>query len=121
MGDPKTNKHKIRMFGEDGATRDTNKGKLDFEGFLSPIVLERYAKYMDEHRKQTDGKLRESDNWQKGMPKPVYMKSMWRHFMDIWMEHRGYKSRDGMEDALCGMLFNAMGYLYELEKEKRNV
>ena len=119
MGDPK--KSKIRTFGKEGATRDTNMGKLDFEGFLSPIVLKRYAEYMDKHREQADGKLRDSDNWQKGMPKKVYMKSGWRHFFDWWMEHRGYESRDGIEDALCGLLFNAQGYLHELLMEKRKV
>ena len=100
-----------------GATRDEEKDKLDYEGFLSPIVLERYAQYMHKHRYQADGKLRDSDNWQKGIPKDVYMKSLWRHFMDLWTEHRGGKSRDGIEDALCGILFNVMGYLYEHLKE----
>ena len=66
-----------------GATRDVDNDKLDFEGFLSPTVLIRYAEYMHTHRKQSDGALRDSDNWQKGIPKEVYMKSMWRHFMDV--------------------------------------
>jgi hypothetical protein len=62
---------------ETGATRNPEEGKLDYEGFLSPLVLECYAKYMHEHRLQSDGKLRDSDNWQKGIPKEVYMKSGW--------------------------------------------
>jgi len=104
-----------------GATRDTDKGKPDYEGFLSPIVLKAFGEYMDKHRKQSDGKLRESDNWQKGIPKDVYIKSMWRHFMDIWLEHRGYKSRDGLKEALNGLLFNVMGFYYEyLKEELRN-
>jgi len=106
---------KIREF-KTGATRDTNEGKYDLEGFLSPIVLQRFAEYMHFHRQQTDGKLRASDNWQKGMSKEVYMKSLTRHFMDLWLEHRGYKSREGKEKALCGILFNTMGYLYEILK-----
>jgi len=44
------------------------------------------------------------------------MKSLLRHVMDLWLEHRGYKSRDGIEDALCGIIFNSMGYLYEIVK-----
>jgi hypothetical protein len=34
--------------------------------------------------------------------------------------HRGYEGRETMEDALCGVLFNVMGYIHELEKEKLN-
>ena len=103
-----------------GATRDDDDGKLDYEGFLSPIVLVRYAEYMDRHRVQADGELRASDNWQRGITKPAYAKSLWRHFMDFFLEHRGYQSREGMEDALCAIIFNASGYLHELLKERLN-
>ena len=113
----KEKEKKIREF-KSGATRDTNKDKLDYEGFLNPLVLEIFAKYMHKHRIQPDGNLRDSDNWQKGMPKEVYIKSAWRHFMDWWMEHRGHESRDGLEAALCGILFNTMGYMLELLKEE---
>ena len=108
---------KIRKF-KTGATRDTEIGKLDYEGFLSPIVLKAYAEYMNKHRKQSDGQLRNSDNWQQGIPKDAYIKSLWRHMMDLWLEHRGYKSRDGKKDALMGILFNTMGYTLELLKEE---
>lgn len=103
-----------------GATRDTDIGKYDFEGFYNPLVIKRFGQYMDKHRKQADGRLRDSDNWQKGIPKDAYIKSAWRHFMDWWMEHRGYKSREGIEDALCALLFNVQGYLYEILKEQEN-
>ena len=109
---------KIRTF-ESGATRDTDEGKYDYEGFLSPLVLERYAEYMHKHRVQADGKLREADNWQKGIPKDAYMKSAFRHFMDWWKEHRGLKSREGIEDALMALLFNVMGYAHAILKEKK--
>lgn len=107
----------MRVF-KTGATRDSEDNKLDYEGFLSPIVLERYAEYLHKHRKQADGKMRSADNWQEGIPKDVYMKSLWRHFMDLWKEHRGYKGRDGIEDALCAVMFNTMGYLFEHLKNK---
>jgi len=100
-----------------GATRNTDIDKYDYEGFLSPIVLERFAAYMHKHRKQSDGGLRPSDNWQKGIPLDEYMKSGLRHVMDWWLEHRGFKSREGLEDALCGVIFNGLGYLYEILKE----
>jgi len=106
----------MRKF-DSGATRDTDEEKLDFEGFLSPTVLESFARYMHKNRIQSDGKLRDSDNWQKGIPKDAYMKSAWRHFMDWWMEHRNKTSREGIEDALCGLLFNTMGYLHEYLKQ----
>lgn len=99
----------MRKFGT-GATRDTNDGKLDYEGFLSPAALERYAQYMHQHRLQSDGTLRDSDNWQKGMPRDVYMKSAWRHFMAWWTSHR-LGARD--EEAMCALLFNVFGYLHE--------
>lgn len=99
-----------------GATRDTDEGKSDFEGFLCPLVIDRFGEYMNKHRKQADGKLRDSDNWQKGIPKDAYIKSMWRHFLDLWKEHRGYKSREGLEDALMAIMFNVMGYAHEVLK-----
>jgi hypothetical protein len=103
----------VRQF-ETGATRNSEEGKYDYEGFLSPLVVERFAEYMHKHRVQADGKLRDSDNWQKGMPRDAYMKSGYRHFFDWWKEHRGHASREGLEDALCALLFNVQGYLHEV-------
>lgn len=100
----------MRKFGS-GATRDDETNKLDYEGFLSPIVLQRFARYMHQHRIQADGNLRDSDNWQKGMPRDAYMKSAWRHFMAWWSAHRNGQND---EEALCALLFNTMGYLYEV-------
>lgn len=102
----------MRKF-DTGATRDTDENKLDYEGFLSPLSLERFAEYMNENRIQADGQLRCSDNWQKGIPKDAYMKSAFRHFMAWWKEHRGYKTTDGIEKNMCGLIFNVMGYLHE--------
>ena len=101
-----------------GATRDTDDTKLDYEGFLSPVVLERYARYMHKNRQTAEG-LRDSDNWQDGIPTKVYIKSAWRHFMDLWLHHRGRggMAREDLEDALCGVLFNIMGYLFEVLRE----
>ncbi len=114
----------MRTF-DTGATRDGEEGKLDFEGFLSPLALDAYARYMHQHRKQADGALRDSDNWQKGIPLPVYMKSLWRHFFFVWRLHRApgawsSEAREVMIEALCAMLFNTFGYLHEflLEAER---
>ncbi len=101
---------------ETGATRDEDDSKLDYEGFLDPIVLERFAEYMHKHRVQADGSLRDSDNWQKGIPLDAYMKSMFRHFIDVWIEHRRQIDQDYQIEALCALLFNVQGYLHELLK-----
>jgi hypothetical protein len=117
----------VRKF-DTGATRDTDNGKPDYEGFISPLVVERYGEYMHEHRIQSDGTLRDSDNWQKGIPKNEYAKSLWRHHQDHWMLHRGYipdncppcsNPRRAQEELLCAIIFNASGYLHELIKDRR--
>jgi len=108
-----------RVF-ESGASRNSDTGKLDYEGFLSPIALKAYAEYMDSHRKLEDGSLRDSDNWQKGIPVDAYMKSMWRHFIDVWTNHRGAETEDSQERNLCAVIFNAFGMLHELKTKENN-
>jgi hypothetical protein len=106
---------------ESGATRDTDNGKLDHEGFNSPLVMERFAEYMNKHRVQADGNLRDSDNWQKlfgDKHLEVCMKSAFRHFMDWWKQHRGYKGQDELEESICALIFNANAYLFKLLKDK---
>lgn len=110
----------LRKF-DSGATRDLDTSKLDYEAFLAPSVLEAYAEYMHSNRLQADGSLRDGDNWQKGIPRNVYMKSMFRHFFDVWKEHRGLSTPDGLKKNLMALLFNVMGYAFELLKEKENV
>lgn len=104
-----------------GATRDSDADKIDFEGFLSPLVLQRYGEYMNRHRKQSDGTIRDSDNWQKGIPLAAYMKSLWRHLKDAWAAHRGYPTTSGedIQEELCALIFNSSGYLHELLKAKQ--
>ena len=110
---------------DSGATRDDDKNKPDYEGFYSPLVIEAFGSYMNKHRIQADGELRDSDNWQKGIPKDAYMKSLWRHFLDAWFIHRGYKRIDKqtgqeltMKEVLCAILFNVQGYLFEILKKE---
>jgi len=115
----------VRTF-DTGATRDIDAGKPDYEGYLSPLVIQRFGEYMTKHRIQSDGSVRDSDNWQKGIPYPVYIKSAWRHFVDWWRWHRAW-SRPGVgspvwsdgEEALCALLFNVQGYLHEMLQERR--
>ena len=109
-------KVKEARYFESGAYRDQNDDKLDYEGFLSPAVLTRYAEYMHKNRKQSDGNMRDADNWQRGIPRKVYMKSLWRHFMDMWTRHRKGATADDdeMQEVVCSVIFNAMGYLHEM-------
>lgn len=116
-------KNIIRQF-KTGATRDLDNEKLDYEAFLSPLALRRYAEYLHKHRIQADGTLRTGDNWQLGIPLDVYMKSLLRHVMEMWMLHRESKRPswddskvDRLQDAICAVIFNAFGYLFEDIKE----
>ena len=115
----------VRTFGT-GATRTSDEGRDDLEGYLSPLVIERFGRYMTKHRKQADGKLRDSDNWQKGMPKDTYIKGLWRHFHHFWLRHRGWavsdpKAAGDIEEDLCAMLFNVQGYLHTILADNQPV
>ena len=122
LGKNKSEQPKIRKF-DTGATRDTVVGKLDYVKALSPIVLRRYVEYLNKHRLQPDGSYRDFDNWKKGIPQETYHSSKGRHFMDTWLLAEGYSTEDNHgpvneEDALCGEIFNAMGKLHEILKDK---
>ncbi len=104
-----------------GATRDTVEGKLSYVKALSPIVLQQYVQYLDVHRKQSDGSMREFDNWKQGIPKEAYLDGLGRHFVAVWLLEHGFPASDNhgsvtLEDSLCGIIFNAMGWLHELLK-----
>lgn len=116
------NKETIRTF-DGGATRDTDVGKPNYIRALSPLVLQRYVAYLGEHRVQSDGNLRDWDNWKKGIPKQTYLEGLDRHRMALWLIHEGFPAYDNhgpvaIEDALCGIIFNASGYLHGLLKPK---
>lgn len=108
----KTAGEAVRIFAT-GATRSPLGNKLQYEGYLSPIVLHRFAQYMKHHQTQADGNIRAADNWQKGIPPESLMDSLSRHYMDVWLHHRGYHDRaeEPLEEALCALMFNVMAYL----------
>ena len=110
----------MRTF-DTGATRDNDETKPDYEGYLSPLVIRRYGEYMTKHRRQSDGNIRDSDNWQKGIPFAAYIKSLWRHLVDLWILHRFPHDElqcnaSTTEETLCAIIFNASGYLHETLK-----
>lgn len=113
---------KIRKF-ESGATRDTDADKLNYIKALSPTVLQYYVGYLGKHRTQSDGNLRDWDNWKKGIDKQTYLESLERHKMAVWLLHQGYPASDNhgpvtLEDSLAGIIFNASGWLHEILEEK---
>ena len=109
----KAKRPSIRQF-KSGATRDTAEGKLDWEGFISPVAMHRFAEYMNKHRVQADGSLRDSDNWQAGFPRRQTRKSLVGHAWDLWYEWRAGQEELKMVDLLCAIIFNAQSLLLEI-------
>lgn len=108
---------------ETGATRTADAGRPDYEGFLSPLVVERIGEYMHKHQRQADGTMRDSDNWQKGIPLARYAKGIIRHVMHFWSRHRGWPVRDpeagkDIEEDICAAIFGLQGYLHEVLKAR---
>lgn len=117
----------MRVF-ESGATRDNDTDKVDYDGFLSPLVVERFGRYMHEKRVQPDGNLRDSDNWQKGIPIDAYRKSIWRHWVSVWsglrtqVDNELPNSDNGSSstiEELMALLFNVQGLAHELIKKEQ--
>lgn len=115
----------MRKF-ETGATRNKSENKLAYSRFLSPEVIHRYCQYLHKHRRQKDGSLRDPDNWKKGIPEDVYLESLLRHNIDVWRLCYGMEVLDpdtnkrvDLEDLLCAVMFNSMGFLYEILKRKK--
>lgn len=100
---------------DSGSTRSAEPLE-DYEGFLSPLVIREFGKYMARHRSNKKGDIRQPDNWQKGMPKARYMRSMARHFLDVWQLWRMHPVGDGeaLLDALCALMFNVQGMILEV-------
>lgn len=102
-----------------GATRDTSDGKLEPWGFTSPLTELAFSEYMHKHRTQSDGQLRDSDNWKKGIPLDAFWHSLSRHVLDLRLLREGYDEKaraDDMLDALCAIKFNVDGMIHELMK-----
>ena len=108
----------IRVF-DSGATRSAQADKPEYAGYLSPQVIQAFGRYMFKHQLQADGTLRESRNWQKGIPLESYMQSMFRHFVEVWTLHEQRTeadNHDAMMEALMALMFNVQGYAHEYMK-----
>jgi len=105
----------MRTF-DTGATRDDCVNKIDPEAALSPLVLRRYCEYVKSCRViQENGVVRSDDNWQKGFPIEQSMKSLLRHVLTVWEQHR---TSELDEDTLCAVIFNAQCVLHSLLVDK---
>ena len=63
-----------------GANRSDDSGKPNYIGYLSPLVIERFGRYMLAHQY---GGQRTADNWKKGIPRQAYLESMAKHGEEI--------------------------------------
>lgn len=105
-----------------GATRNSDEGKMQYARIFDPSVDKAYAEYMNSQRVQADGKVRDPDNWKKGIPVADYLDSQRRHWHDVWfhMTGRGDEAEEkDLVTALCALKFNVDGMLYEVLKERR--
>jgi len=113
----------MRIF-DTGATRNVETDP-DYHGFFSPLSMHAYGEYMHAHRLQADGTMRDSNNWQLGMPQDSFVRSLVRHAHDVELIHDGYKelARSDVRDPstlkahLSAIIFNAQGMLHFLVKE----
>jgi hypothetical protein len=107
----------VRTF-DSGATRSPIADKLEYARFFDSRVLKRRAEYMHKHRKQSDGQIREPDNWKRGIPLGSYHDSLTRHIKDIDLHMQGYDSEaeEDFETAVVAAMFNLEGMLFEILK-----
>lgn len=106
----------MRQF-DTGANRDKNDNKINYMGHISPLVTHRYCQYMHECRNLPDGTRRDAENWKLGMPPKVWLESLVRHMEDVKLIADGHPhvaTTPDMEKALCAVLFNAQGLLYQI-------
>jgi hypothetical protein len=108
----------MRTF-ESGATRDTDEGKLQYKGFISPYALKQFAEYMHKNRYMTDGSMRDSDNWKRGIPVDSYCDSLIRHIVEFWtaLDNNDLEAADEIAPAI---FFNIQGYMHERAKIKNS-
>jgi hypothetical protein len=110
----------MRVF-DTGATRNVEVDP-DYHGFLSPLAMHAYGEYMHRHRLQADGTMRDSDNWQKGIPNDAFLRSLVRHVHDIQLVMDGYGELARQDDRddnvllahLSAALFNIQGLLHNV-------
>ena len=96
-----------------GAVRDVVDEKLRFNMYNSPLVEYRFAKYMLANAKKYG-----EGNWKKGIPKEVYLESLLRHVMALWLKEECGIDDGTSSDHASGVRFNIDGFMQEEEVEK---
>jgi hypothetical protein len=113
--------HQGRTFNS-GAYRDGEAGKLDYTRGLCPNVLERYMEFLSANREQSNGDMRDFDNWKRGIPVRSYLSSLGRHFWTVWKYFVGFKKpvteTGDIVDELCAIMFNVNGLIHEILKAR---
>ena len=111
---------------DSGATRSGDKDKLRYNRFMSFQVLKEYCEYLNKHRVDKTGNLRDPDNWKKGIPKQCYVNSLITHAFDLVRSYEGESVIDpdsgkvvSLVDLACAVMFNVHGLIYEILKEKQ--
>lgn len=79
------------------ATRNGNKGKLEFHNYVNPINEFNYAQYMKWHQ-IINGEYRKWNNWQKGIPFDSLFESAFRHMQALWILYHGYQVHEIEKD-----------------------
>jgi hypothetical protein len=116
----------MRQF-DSGATRSNAEGKPDYSGYLSPLAIEGFGRYMLKHQRQADGQYRSSRNWKKGIPMPAYVESLYRHWQAMWKVVDGHMEEtplmvlnpsevEALREDIYGVMFNIQGFAHEFEK-----
>jgi hypothetical protein len=115
----------VRKF-DTGATRNDDYDKHGIRGFTSRFAMQLFYEYMHSHRIQADGKVRDADNWKKGIPWEAYADSLDRHHHDVMSLIEGAPVRNDertgepvtLKEALCAQMFNVQGMLDIVAKKE---
>jgi len=86
----------MRNFENIKGLRDDVEGKLHPYGFTHPLCDNSFYRYMDKHRKMSNGELRAPNNWWDVWSKDVSIDCLARHVEDLKCIHAGlfvYKER----------------------------
>lgn len=95
-----------------GAIRDSQENKFDLAEYLSPLVIARFAEYMQKNARKYG-----AGNWRKGIPESSALQSKRRHSLLVDLGEYGVEL-EPETDHLCGELFNVMVKLHEEEVAK---
>lgn len=103
-----------------GATRDTAEGKPVPWRYGSAVTDKLFGEYMLKHQVQSDGEIRDGDNWKSGFGIAVLDDSLSRHVQDYRLIQEGNSHLAREQDVievLCAILFNVQALIKEHYEE----